>query len=185
MENNTQIEKLRNIIKINDLLVVPFPKLNPDEKEKVREWRNNENIRKWMYSDHLITKEEHDGFINKLEKDNKKFYWIVKDNNTTIGVIYIYNVDLKNKNAYFGLYANLKCEKKGKGSLLGETAKKIAFQIMKLHSLRLEVLEDNEIAKNLYNKLGFEKEGVLKQAVFKDSNWKDVLVYGIVNQTTK
>ncbi|HIP90070.1 MAG TPA: hypothetical protein EYH22_00770 [Candidatus Nanopusillus sp.] len=33
--------------------------LNREELEIIRNWRNKDEIRKWMYTDHIITLEEH------------------------------------------------------------------------------------------------------------------------------
>jgi len=45
----------------------------------------------------------------------------------------------------------------------------------------LEVFEDNTAAINLYKNFGFQEEGRLKEFIFKDGKWKDVIIMGMVN----
>ena len=63
-----------------------------------------------MYSDEIISQEEHFNFIENLKKDNKNFYWIVYKDEEFIGVISLNDISFKNKNAYIGLYSNPFCD---------------------------------------------------------------------------
>lgn len=171
----------RNIKVDNNLLLINFINLSDIEREKVRLWRNNEIIMKWMYQDHLISFEEHSIFINKLISDNNNFYWMIKKNTVDyIGVISLNKIDFRNKNAYFGIYSNPDSKLSGVGGLLIECLKKLAFKIANLHTLKLEVIESNKRAIDFYKKSGFIEEGRLKEFVFKDGNWQDVIVMGII-----
>lgn len=149
----------------------------------VRSWRNNESIRNWMYSNRIISPEEHSKFIDGLQKDNKNFYWIVRDKKGEyIGVIYLNRVDFANKNAYLGIYTNPDRKSAGAGHLLIESMKKLAFDIVDLHSLKLEVIESNDRAINFYRRSGFGEEGRLKEFILKDDTWHDIIVMGILNK---
>lgn len=164
------------------ILLKNFINASIEEKEMVRECRNDESIRKWMYSDEIISQEEHFNFLENLQKDNKNFYWIVYKDEGFIGVISLNNINIKNKNAYLGIYSNPFCEMKNKGSLLSNCLIKVAFDIFELHSLKLEVIENNERAIDFYKKMGFEEEGVLKEFVCKDGKWLNVIIMGVINK---
>ena len=73
----------------------------------------------------------------------------------------------------------------GVGRILDSLAKNIAFDILNLHTLKLEVIEDNKVVINLHKKLGFKEEGRLKDFVYKDGKWKDVIIMGIMNPKEK
>lgn len=164
----------------DDLLVKSFLNLSQEEKDITRNCRNHETIRRWMYSDSIISPEEHGEFLDDLIHDFKNFYWIVQKEHDFIGVISLNRVDLRNKNAYLGIYSNPYCKLKGKGNLLIECLKKIAFDIAKLHTLKLEVMDENEHAINFYGRSGFKEEGRLKEFVLKNGNWYDMIVMGII-----
>jgi len=133
-----------------------------------------------MYTDHIISPDEHMQFLERLKTDNKNYCWVIKGEDY-LGVIALNKIDYKNKNAYFAIYANPNSKTIGIGRTLDKLAIKIAFEIFNLHSLRLEVIEDNKGVINLHRKMGFNEEGRLKGYVFKDNIWKDVIVMGKIN----
>lgn len=58
----------------------------------------------------------------------------------------------------------------------------LAFDTAHLHTLKAEVIETNKRAINFYKKSGFSEEGRLKEFVFKDGKWQDVIVIGIIKR---
>jgi len=61
----------------------------------------------------------------------------------------------------------------------------LAFEHLKLHTLKLEVLENNERAINFFKKLGFKEEGRLREFVFKEDIWYDAIIMGITEKEYK
>ncbi len=173
---------LRSDFEVETFKIVNFVNLNREEIEMVRNWRNNENVRNMMLSDHIISPEEHSNFIDKLREDNKNFYWIVKKGEESIGTISLNRVDLKNRNAYLGIYVNPYHKLPGAGNILIENLKKLAFSKANLHTLKLEVIDKNERAINFYKKSGFMDEGRLKEFIFKDDRWYDLIIMGAINR---
>ncbi len=173
---------LKSDFELGGFKIVNFVNLTFEEKEIVRNCRNNENIRKMMFSDSIISSEEHSNFINKLRKDNNNFYWIVKKGNEFIGTISMNRVDMINKNAYIGIYTNPDYKLPGAGSILIKCLKKLAFGEANLHTLKLEVIDKNERAINFYKKSGFIDEGRLKEIVFRENRWYDVIIMGTMNR---
>ncbi|WP_445475043.1 UDP-4-amino-4,6-dideoxy-N-acetyl-beta-L-altrosamine N-acetyltransferase [Methanococcoides methylutens] len=168
----------------DDLMVKNFINTSTEEKEIVRNCRNHVSVREWMYSDNIISSEEHIYFIKNLKNDNNNFYWIVQKGQECIGVISLNKIDLRNKNAYLGIYSNPYCKLKTKGNLLIKCLKTLAFDIAKLHTLKLEVVDNNKRAISFYKKSGFKEEGRLKEFVFKNGNWYDMIVMGITKGKT-
>lgn len=172
-------ENLRGNIDIGDVTLRNFINLTTEEMEMILEWRNHEDIRKWMYSDHIISKDEHFRFMEGIKQDNKNFYWLVKNKEGYVGVISLNRIDLKNKNAYIGIYSNPKLSRVG--GLLMECLKKLAFDTANLHTLKAEAIWTNKHAIDFYKKSGFSEEGRLKEFIFKNGKWQDVIVMGIIN----
>lgn len=174
MINLKQNFNFRNISAIN------FINLSDKEKELVRKWRNHPDIRKWGSNVSLVSLIEHRDFLKKLRINEKDFYWLLKERSSGyLGVICLKNVDYKNKNAYLGIYA---CPYlRGVGHKLMAFLKALAFKKARLHTLKLEVLEENERAIAFYVKEGFKQEGVLKEIVFRSRRWQDMIIMGIIN----
>jgi UDP-4-amino-4,6-dideoxy-N-acetyl-beta-L-altrosamine N-acetyltransferase len=163
-----------------NILLKSFVNLTSEEKKMVRNWRNSKAVRKWMYQDHIISSEEHEVFLLKLKEDTKNFYWLAKDKDGVyLGVISLNRIDVRNKNGYLGIYVNPILNVSGIGNTLIEYLKELAFKKARLHTLKLEVIDLNERAINFYKKFGFKKEGRLKEFVFKDKKWYDVIIMGI------
>jgi len=173
---------LRGNLEIDGITLMNFTNLNEEEKEMILRWRNSENVRKWMFTDRIISLEEHLEFIDSLKRDSRNFYFLVKKASEYLGVVSLTRLDLRNRNAYLGIYANPEKKIPGVGSVLGEILLKLAFDVAKLHTLKLEVFEDNERAIALYKRLGFVEEGRLREFVFREGRWKDVIVMGITEE---
>jgi UDP-4-amino-4,6-dideoxy-N-acetyl-beta-L-altrosamine N-acetyltransferase len=173
------IEKLRNNIQINGVEVINFINLKEQDLEMIRQWRNHPEVKKWMYTDHEISKEEHMNFIENLVKETKNFYYLVIKEHKKIGVISLTRLNYRNRNAYFGIYANPFEKPPNAGMILEKTSLKLAFEVANLHTLKLEVIENNERAINFYKRMGFREEGRLREFVFKDGRWLDVIVMGM------
>lgn len=160
--------------------LINFIHLSEDEKEIVRTWRNHPGIREWMRTDKVIDSNDHLAFIERLKTDNRNFYWMVKNKNENIGVIYLNQLDSKNRNAFLGVYANP--DLKGVGYKLMTALKTLSFDLGHLHSLKLEVREDNHRAINFYQKSGFKQEGLLREAIYHDGKWYDAIIMGVINE---
>jgi len=149
---------LQGDLKIDGYDLVNFLSLTDNELEAIRRWRNTESIRKWMYTDRIITEEEHKQFVNSLKHSEDKAYWLVKQDDLKIGVLYFININFRHRRAYFGIYANPEERVAGAGRILDNLAKKVAFDVLNLHTLKLEVIEDNIHVINLHKKQGFKEE---------------------------
>jgi UDP-4-amino-4,6-dideoxy-N-acetyl-beta-L-altrosamine N-acetyltransferase len=169
---------------LDKVVLLNFVNLNVKENEMVRLWRNHSRIRRWMYSSHIISSKEHTDFINNLKDDKKNFFWIVRyKEGKYLGVVYLNRLDLTNKNAYLGIYANPNL--KGVGNILIGCLKELSFNIINLHSLKLEVIESNKRAVQFYKKIGFKDEGCLKEYVFKNGKWVNVIIMGLIRRHDK
>lgn len=172
----------RKNFQFKDISLLNFVNLSQKEKEMVRRWRNNLNIRKWMLTNKIITLKEHLHFIDSLKSNPKDFYWLVRQkSNGYFGVIYLNRVNQTNKNAYMGIYVNPYAKVPGRGELLLECLRKMVFKLAKMHTLKLEVMENNKRAFIFYQKHGFKIEGRLQDFVFRNGGWQDLIVMGIKN----
>lgn len=166
----------------NDCYIVSFSDLAEDQIALVLEMRNDERVRPWLVTDHVIQRDEHEKFLSNLREDQKNCYFMVYRNDRCMGVVSLNRIDYKNRHSYLGLYANPFLDEAGKGRHLISCLKFLCFEVADLHSLRLEVIESNHRALNLYSQTGFTKEGVLKDYILKKGRWFDMIIMGIVNK---
>ncbi len=55
-----------------------------------------------------------------------------------------------------------------------------AFNLLNLHSIWLAVFEDNRRAQHIYGKVGFQRVGTRRQAIFRDGRYIDMYLYDIL-----
>lgn len=183
---DVKLELFKKNYNFKDMSCINFIYINSEEKENILNWRNDSSIRELMYNDKIFTKEEHYLFIENLKADTKNNYWLVRDKRENdIGVIYLNNIDYQNRKAYLGLYANPESQIIKKGNLLMNSLHEIAFRCGGLHTLKLELIEGNEKAYRLYKRFGYKKEGVLRDYIIKDGEYKNVVVMGYIHDEQK
>lgn len=130
-----------------------FTDLDDEKKLTILSWRNNPNIRSWMYDDSIIQKGSHLNFIDSLKNNKMKKYFLVSNQEQDLGVIYFTNITTEC--AEFGIYANPNINNIGK--TLMETIINYGFQSLKVKKLKAEVFENNIKAISLYNRFNFKQ----------------------------
>jgi RimJ/RimL family protein N-acetyltransferase len=105
----------------------------------------------------------------------------LKPNGEHIGNIYLRDIDWVTRRAVLHIFIGCSEQRgKGYGSAAVDQLLKLAFRELNLNRVNLQVLADNRGAIHLYEKVGFKTEGRLRQHVFKDGQFKDMLVMGIM-----
>lgn len=89
-------------------------------------------------------------------------------------------VDWKNRVAEVGiLIGEAEYRGKGYGSDALRVLIRIAFEEMNLHKLKLSVFAFNQQAIGCYEKCGFVREGLLKDELWREGRYHDVVVLGL------
>ena len=92
-------------------------------------------------------------------KNNDKYYFMVKDNNEIIGFM---NAEIENNKGMFDIGLCKRYRNKGFGKKLLETAIKF-LNDKGVDKIELIVIEKNKIAHNMYKKRGFIKENTISE----------------------
>ena len=137
---------------MSNISLINFIDLTLEEKELVLSWRNNPDIRKWMFTTETISLEQHLKFIETLKNSKDKQYFVVKDDTNYLGVIDFCNVT--KTSLEMGLYKNPKIANVGK--ILLNTIINYSFTILKVSNIISEVFESNKKAYELYIAMGFK-----------------------------
>ncbi len=170
---------------IKNLNAYNFINVNKEIRDEILRIRNSEYVRKWMYNPKVILPYEHHDFIEKLKKINDKTYYVVLENTIIVGCIYLNRIDIGNQNAYLGIYANPFVKTNSRGLKLLNALFYLAFDLIELHTLKLEVLSTNDRAIKFYKKFGFKEEGVLREFVQRENGAIDVRIMGILKREVK
>lgn len=98
-----------------------------------------------------------------------------------VGVVYLLKIDWINRSAEFGIQIG---KEGARGHGIGEASTRLmlehAFSDLNLRRVHLSVLTTNERAVRLYERTGFRREGVLREAVFKCGRYVDLLMMAVL-----
>jgi len=160
-------------------------KMTVQDTEIYHKWRNDIDVMQTTapFLD-VYGIEETEEFVNQkiLKSRSSKCYIIVeKKSNKPIGITSLINIDYKNRNAECIIDIG---EKEAWGKGYGSEAMKLlldfGFLEMNLHRIWLRVFSFNDRAIKLYEKLGFQKEGISREAIFRNGTWHDIIHMGVL-----
>lgn len=135
--------------------ITDFIDLNLNQKKMVLEWRNHPLIQNVMYNKTQIKLEEHLNFIHSLKNNNTKKYFLIEEDNQSIGVIDFVNINAND--AELGIYTNPNL--KGQGKTLLKILCTYAFNALHLKKIYAEVYINNIKAIKLYEEFHFKTIG--------------------------
>jgi len=114
-----------------------------------------------------------DGLIELAIADKKQ--------NSFIGLVHLENIKRPHDRAEFGVsILNPENFSKGYGTDATRIMLWVGFSILGLHSIYLDTMEDNMRAIRTYEKVGFQRVGLLRETEFQDGTYKGLLVMDIL-----
>ena len=156
---------------------VLLKRLEPNDIELVREWRNTAAIAEQMEFKEIISAEQQKKWFNKINNSKSAFYFMIFYLDQPIGLIHLNEIDLEDGTAFAGLFiGNQKYI--GTGLALSASLQLIefAFNQLGLTKIFAKVKNVNKSAIEYNQLLGFERiykhnqdfdVYLLKQADFK------------------
>jgi UDP-4-amino-4,6-dideoxy-N-acetyl-beta-L-altrosamine N-acetyltransferase len=141
-----------------------FTELGDTEKSMVLGWRNNDNIRKRMFHQELISLEQHRAFIDSLRNKKDALYFLLYENKDAVGVIDFTDIDLQKGSAEIGLYANPSLH--GVGKKLMQNIISYGFGHLKLKQLYAAAFKNNTKAISLYRRFDFQQYKESKEILY-------------------
>lgn len=162
--------------------------LEPEDLEFVYQIENDESI--WEvsntqtpYSRFLIRQYLENAHQDIYEAKQLRLAICINENNSTIGLIDLFDFDPKNNRAGIGiLIQNASDRSKGLGSEALDLLIRYAFQQLQLHQLYANIGEDNQASLHLFTKFGFEKIGIKKQWNKVNNVYKDEALFQLINE---
>lgn len=143
-------------VKANLVIGIPLP-LKPEEEEK------------WYESLSVAKPETFSFAIETLDEPRY------------IGGCGLNKIDWKNRVAQVGIFIGLELYRgQGYGTDAMKVLLKFIFDQMNMNKVRLEVFSFNARAIKSYQKCGFVKEGAMRQELFRDGQYHDIVAMGIL-----
>lgn len=128
-------------------------------------------------------KNELKGMIESIRKTDTEFIFAMRtiEDNKFIGVTGFQNILWNNGTGiiYIGI-GNERYRGRGFAKEALYLTMQFGFEELNLHRIQLDVIEYNESAIALYEKLGFKKEGTYREFIHRDGKRYDMYLYGIL-----
>ncbi|WP_336604946.1 UDP-4-amino-4,6-dideoxy-N-acetyl-beta-L-altrosamine N-acetyltransferase [Stutzerimonas stutzeri] len=163
------------------MTLVPQQRVRPmtaADLEKVLAWRNHPDIRRYMYTQHEISLEEHARWFEKASRDAGLHLLVFESGAMPFGFVKIQQIAPGGVGEW-GFYAAPDAPK-GTGRQLGLAALRYAFTKAAMHKLCGQAMIYNERSIRFHQTLGFQKEGLLRQHHFDGLSYHDVVCFGLL-----
>ncbi|MCR9115317.1 MAG: UDP-4-amino-4,6-dideoxy-N-acetyl-beta-L-altrosamine N-acetyltransferase [bacterium] len=137
-------------------------------QEAIRLIRNESNIRKWMYTDHVISPDEHRNWLATVERNPTITPFVVLDDrNHPLGLVSLNAINRQHKRAEWAYYVT-ENSPSGVGAIIEYAFIDFAFREFNLEKLNCEVIEGNNAVVKLHKKFLFSEEGFRRSNIEKN-----------------
>jgi UDP-4-amino-4,6-dideoxy-N-acetyl-beta-L-altrosamine N-acetyltransferase len=155
--------------------------LKASDRDLLFRWRNSDSVRAYMFTDHLITREEHDRWFDHVQKDPSAACFVFECNGKPVGIANFTGLDA-DKKCSWGFYLGETDVPSGSGSALARRALQYAFDKLGVEKIVGEVFAFNERSIKLHKKCGFEMMETLRSYKIKNGQPQDVIRFQLTRQ---
>lgn len=154
----------------------------------INKWRNDPETTKYLAGNVFFVSSERErkSIENKILDDSKQLYLAIcdKSNDKLIGYTQINNIDLRNLKAEWG--GTLIGDKDYVGGGYGKEASilllRYLFDQYPINKCYGYCLEEHPYTAKLILSLGFKQDGILRKDVFKNGEFKNVLIFSLLRE---
>ena len=159
--------------------------MDKEDTDRIVTWRNQDFVRRNFIYQQDFNREGHEKWIRTMIDTGLavQFMICIGEEQRPVGSVYLRDIDRIHKKAEYGIFIGEK-DAWGQGYGTWAAKKMIAFAFEKegLHKLMLRVLAENQGAIRSYEKAGFVREAYLRDEVFLEGQYKDVIYMAVINE---
>lgn len=129
------------------------------------------------------TPERMEKWLEEEQAESTTYFFGIRPKNSDalLGMIDLNGIEWSNATAWLGIaIGNPAHRGKGYGRAAMRLLLNFAFGELNLRRVQLTVFSYNEAAIRLYESLGFLREGAAREALYRDDQRYDMLIYGIL-----
>ena len=151
--------------------------------DHIMTWVNDpEVVKNLQHFDKTLTREDELSYINKILSSKNDFVFSFFDGSEYIGQGGIHQISWENKLGRVSIMIARKHWGKGYGQEILKRLINHAFKELGLHKIWLMHWKENKKAEHIYKKLGFKKEGILKDEYYWQGQYHDMVRMAIINE---
>ena len=135
---------------------------------------------------HPVSEVDHEAWVaSMMAKRSDLVIFVIEERSTAtaIGTCQLLNVNWRHRNAELQIrIGDTACRGRGLGAEAVRLLCDFGFADLNLHRIYLHVFATNNRAIGAYEKAGFVREGLLRQAAYIDGQWVDVVLMGLIRE---
>lgn len=174
----------RNLLELKGDLIY-LKKLDPEYADEY--WANldNSSIESMIFTgtQQIFSKSDTYAYLESICSDKSRIDFLIfsKESNKSLGEVVINDIYRNNRSASLRIAINRKEDfSKGYGSEAIILALNYGFGMLNLHRIELEAFPFNERAIHVYEKIGFEREGIRRDGWFYNHKYYDMIAMSIL-----
>lgn len=158
-----------------------------EDIELAKEYVNKEEIRQYTEPGipFLYTLHNEEQWYERISPHEQEYNFAIEalDTKKYIGGCGIHNLDYKNSKVDIGIFIGDEAYlNRGYGTEALKILVKFIFEQMNINKVKLEVYSFNIRAQRCYEKVGFKKEAVLKDEIFRNGKYHDIICMSIFKE---
>lgn len=159
--------------------------LERQDMKTINGWRNNSEVISLLGAPfrYINLEVDENWFDSYMKNRNNCVRCAILDDDVLIGLVSLTGIDMLNRSAEFHIMiGDTGSQNKGAGTFATEEMLRHAFDNMNLNRIMLTVLEDNERALHMYEKVGFIKEGTMRSVYYKGGTYVNAIICSILHE---
>lgn len=162
--------------------IIKLRALEPEDLEILYKWENSTEL--WLhgntiapYSKYALKKYIAETQLQDIY-ESKQLRLMVEtvDSKITIGIIDLYDLDVRNNRAGVGILIDEKFRNNGYAKQTLEIIKNYAFNFLGLYQLYAYISAENKYSLKLFENAGYHFAGILKNWILENDKYKDVKI---------
>jgi RimJ/RimL family protein N-acetyltransferase len=159
--------------------------LEPEDYRITGPWHNDHEVMDTVTGpERFVSLEYEKKWVNDaiFDQDNFRLMVCLKEDSRPIGIVSLTGIDWINRSASVGcIIADPSLRGKGYGMEATLLLLKFGFHERNLHRISASFLEDNISSRKVLKKCGFREEGLLKEAVYKNGRFHNLVSLAILD----
>ena len=151
-------------------------------------WVNDPEVTRHLLVHRPFSLAAEEAFIENVNRSETDVVFGIcqREPDRLVGVAGLHRFDHTNRHAMFGIFIG-EADARGRGLGTDATALilQYAFNTANLNRVWLHVFEDNPGGIHVYEKLGFVREGLLREDTFREGRYRNTVVMGILRADWK
>ncbi len=157
--------------------------IEPQDEPKLRTWINDPEIWSTLGMRRPINAPQETQRIEQFNTSSEDLIFGVylKAEEKLIGTVGMHRIDAVSRRGVIGILIGEKdYQNTGYGTEAMQLILRYGFREMNLHRILLHVFGGNDRAIHVYEKVGFVREGTLRDHLWRHGRWNDVYIYGML-----